>query len=155
MPAEQVSSDLNLSLFISVAALVLSVLSPLISALVNVIFRIKEKNIDIAAKQKEQEREFYYQHRAEVIERYISSAGKAIQTDRDQDFVTAMGEVYIYVDKSLWPLIDNIAQYVYSDNAFAAKDDFIELCKALSAEDIRTKHKDPSKHTDDFLPKDT
>ncbi|WP_297201412.1 hypothetical protein [uncultured Flavonifractor sp.] len=142
MPAEQVSSDLNLSLFISVAALVLSVLSPLISALVNGIFRIKEKNIDIAAKQKEQEREFYYQHRAEV-------------TDRDQDFVTAMGEVYIYVDKSLWPLIDKIAQYVYSDNAFAAKDDFIELCKALSAEDIRTKHKDPSKHTDDFLPKDT
>ena len=93
MPAEQVSSDLNLSLFISVAALVLSVLSPLISALVNGIFRIKEKNIDIAAKQKEQEREFYYQHRAEVIERYISSAGKAIQTDRDQDFVTAMGRL--------------------------------------------------------------
>lgn len=149
MPTEQVSTGLDLSIVIAVAALILSVLSPLISSVINGLFRIREKKLEIVAKQKEQELEFYYQHRAEVIERYISSAGKVIQTGQIVDFGLAMGEIYIYVDKSLWPLIDNIAEYVYSDKAFGAKDDFIKLCKELSAADIRTKYKRQPQHTNE------
>ena len=60
MPTEQVSTGLDLSLVIAIAALILSALSPLISSLVNGHFRIKEKKLDITEKQLEQERDFYY-----------------------------------------------------------------------------------------------
>lgn len=145
MPTEQVSTGLDFSLVIAVAALVLSVLSPLISSLVNGHFRIKEKKLDITEKQLELERDFYYQHRAEVIEKYISAAGQVIESgtyEGQADFGAVMGEIYFYVDESLWPLLDGISQYIHTDNSFSAKDDFITLCKALSSTEIRTQNKE-------------
>ena len=47
MPTEQVSTGLDLSLVIAIAALVLSALSPLISALISGLFQIKEKTLEI------------------------------------------------------------------------------------------------------------
>ena len=145
MPTEQVSTGLDLSLVIAVAALILSTLSPLISALVNGHFRIKEKQLDIASRQQEQEQNFYYRHRAEVIEKYISAAGQVIESgtlNGQAEFGAAMGEIYFYVDESLWPLLDGVSQYIHADNCFAAKDDFIKLCKALSSTEIRTQNKE-------------
>lgn len=141
MPTTQTSTGIDLSIVIAIAALVLSALSPLISAFVNGKFRIKEKKLDITAKKQEQEREFYYRHRAEVIENYIRATGQVIEADAQKnqmDFGSAMGEIYLYVDRSLWPLLDRIADYIHNENGFKAKDDFIELCKTLSSENVRT-----------------
>ncbi|HJG85747.1 hypothetical protein [Pseudoflavonifractor capillosus] len=154
MPTEQVSTGLDLSLVIAIAALVLSALSPLISALISGLFQIKEKTLEISAKQREQERDFYYRHRAEVIERYISTAGQAILSGRYYDFGNSMGEIYFYVDESLWPLLDNIAECFHNDKWFMAKGDFIKLCKELSSTEIRTQNKEQPQHTDTHQPKE-
>lgn len=154
MPVDQPSTALDLSLVIAIAALVLSALSPLVSALISGLFRIKEKRLELAAKQEEQQRDFYYRHRAEVIERYTSSAGRAILSGQYYDFGNSMGEIYFYVDESLWPLLDNIAQCFHTSQWFMAKDDFITLCKALSATDIRTEYKQQPQHTDKCQPED-
>ena len=141
MPTTQTSTGIDLSIVIAIAALVLSALSPLISAFVNGKFRIKEKKLDITAKKQEQEREFYYRHRAEVIENYIRATGQVIEADAQKnqmDFGSAMGEIYLYVDRSLWPLLDHIADYIHNESGAKAKDDFIELCKTLSSENVRT-----------------
>ena len=145
MPVDQPSSALDLSLVIAIAALVLSALSPLVSSLISGLFRIKEQKLELVAKQKEQERDFYYRHRAEVIEKYISVTGQVIESGHYKEqvaFGAAVGEIYIYVDETLWPLLDNISQHIHTDNCFAAKDDFIKLCKALSSTDIRTQNKE-------------
>lgn len=157
MPTEQVSTGLDLSLVIAVAALVLSALSPLVSSLISGLFRIKEQKLELAAEQKEQERDFYYRHRAEVIEKYISAAGQVIESgtyEGQADFGAVMGEIYFYVDESLWPLLDGISQYIHTDNSFSAKDDFIKLCKELSSTEIRTQNKEQPQHTDTHQPKE-
>ena len=110
----QANTGLDLSLVIAIAALVLSALSPLISALVSGVFNIKEKRLDISAKKNEQEQEFYYRHRAEVIENYIRATGEEIESltrTSHANFGSVMGEIYLYVDSSLWPLLDKISQF--------------------------------------------
>lgn len=152
----QANTGLDLSLVIAIAALVLSALSPLISALVSGVFNIKEKQLDISAKENEREQEFFYRHRAEVIENYIKATGAEIESLRHihPNFGSVMGEIYLYVDSSLWPLLDRISQYVHTDTASQAKDDFITLCKALSSAEIRTQNEPQPKDTDEHQPED-
>lgn len=152
----QANTGLDLSLVIAIAALVLSALSPLISALVSGAFNIKEKQLDISAKENEREQDFYYHHRAEVIENYIKATGEEIESLRNShaNFGSVMGEIYLYVDSSLWPLLDRISQYIHEDNASQAKDDFITLCKALSSAEIRTPNEAQPKDTDEHQPED-
>lgn len=157
MPTEPVSTGVDLSLVIAVAALVLSALSPLITSLIGGIFRLKEKSLDINERQNDQEIEFYYRHRAEVIEQYIKAAGQVIERGSGQNeekFGATMGEVYLYVDESLWPLLDSITDYIHTDRNASAKEDLIKLCKALSSTNIRTKDQSQPQHTDKPKPKD-
>ena len=153
----QANTGLDLSLVIAIAALVLSALSPLISALVSGVFNIKEKQLDISAKENEREQEFFYRHRAEVIENYIRATGEEIESltrTSHANFGSVMGEIYLYVDSSLWPLLDKISQYIHTDTGFQAKDDFITLCKALSSAEIRTQNEPQPKDTDEHQPED-
>lgn len=152
----QANTGLDLSLVIAIAALVLSALSPLISALVSGVFNIKEKQLDISAKENEREQEFFYRHRAEVIENYIKATGAEIESLKSSypNFGSVMGEIYLYVDSSLWPLLDRISQYIHVGNAPQAKDDFIKLCKALSSAEIRTQNEPQPKDTDEHQPED-
>lgn len=130
-----------LTIVISIAALVLAVASPMISSLINGIFRLKEQKQNIEAERKLKSLEFYQQHRAEVIERYISSAGKFCKHKApasQEEFGAASGEIYLYVDEALWPLLDKIEfdlrQYEYE----TASNALIDLCKALSAYGVRS-----------------
>lgn len=157
MPAEPASTGVDLSLVIAVAALVLSALSPLITSWIGGIFRLKEKSLDINERQNDQEIEFYYRHRAEVIEQYIKATGRVIELDtlnNEEIFGSTMGEVYLYVDESLWPLLDSITDYIHTGSHASAKEDFIKLCKALSYTNIRTKDQRQPQHTDNPQPKD-
>jgi len=80
------------------------------------------------------------QHRAEVIERYINAVGKAVQnfaTSNRQEFGEVMGEIYIYVDESLWPLLDAIANKIDKHNPSDPTDDLRKLCQALAKDGVR------------------
>ena len=84
---------------------------------------------------------YFDQHRAEVIERFISSAGAAIKlptNDAQTGFGASSGEIYLYVDKSLWPLIDNINECLQRFDREQANVHFKEFCKALSAQHVRS-----------------
>ena len=153
---QTVSSDIDVSLIISIIALVVSALSPIISSIINGKYQIKvakleaeeelkRKRLEIEAEAQRRYHEFYEQHRAEVIERYINSVGKAIQrfaSGNLQEFGESMGEVYMYIDKSLWPLLDTIARKLDRHNPVDPSAEFRELCQKLSYDSVRAKYKE-------------
>ena len=146
MPIEQVSETakgIDLSLAIAIAALILSALSPLVSSIIGGIFHYMEKKLELKAEVERRNHEFYEQHRAEVIERYINAVGKAAQNfavGNRQEFGESMGEIYMYVDKSLWPLLDSIASKINKHTPGDPSAELRELCQKLSADSIRPKH---------------
>lgn len=143
MPLEQVLS-VDLSLIIAFAALALSALSPLFSALITGSFHMREKQLEIDARKAEQEAEFYLRHRSEVIEQYIIATGRVIESNtphNQESFGSVMGEIYLYVDSSLWVLLDRISENIHCSNTSVARDDFIALCKTLSVLKVRTPDK--------------
>lgn len=141
----------NLSLVISIAALLLSFLSPFLSALINGAFRLKEKKLDISAAREKEQQSFYIQHRAEVIERYISTAGAALKnpcTETMKNYGASIGEVYLYVDSSLWPEIDKLDSLVryHADNSPGITL-LNSICKSLSLIEVRPKYQpDPKRN---------
>lgn len=165
MPVEQIeqaaqtavaSGEIDLALKISIIALIVSAVSPLLSSIISGIFQlitkrietaseIRQKQLELKAEAERRHHEFYEQHRAEVIERYINSVGKAIQdfaSGNRQQFGESMGEVYMYVDKSLWPLLDSIAKKFDRHNPVDPSEELMELCQKLSEEGIRAKYEE-------------
>lgn len=152
MPVEQVveqaagnANSIDLSLIIALAALILSLISPIISSIINGMFRLKEKEIELKAEAEKRDQDFYVQHRAEVIERYINAVGKAVQNfaaSNRQEFGEVMGEIYIYVDESLWPLLDVIADKIDKHNPSDPTDDLRKLCQALAKDGVRPRNQD-------------
>ncbi len=143
----ETAKNIDLSLVISVTALILSVLSPVISSIIGGIFRIREKKLDLKAEAERRNHEFYEQHRAEVIERYINTVGKAAQyfaAGNIQEFGESMGEIYLYVDQTLWPLLDSIAAKINRHNPSDPSAELRELCKKLSANSVRSEQKKPN-----------
>lgn len=103
MPSEiQAVQGIDMSLIIAIAALILSIVSPLLSALLNGIFRIKEKNLDIQSAAAKYNQEYYEKHRAEVIENYIQSVSNVVKLKRADDeaaYMSSMSEVLLYLDE--------------------------------------------------------
>lgn len=145
------SSKVDISLIISIVALIISALSPVISSVINGKYQLKvtkieteeelkRKKMELEAEAQRRYHEFYEQHRAEVIERYINSVGKTIQNfaaGNRQEFGESMGEIYMYVDESLWPLLDSIAQKLDRRNPSDPSPELRELCQKLSHNNIR------------------
>lgn len=131
--------DLNLA--IALAALLLSLLSPIFSALITGHFRLKEKRLDLAAEREKEQQSFYNQHRAEVIERFISAAGAALKDPERSTLAAygaAKGEIYLYVDKALWSEIDRLDALVqYSADNSEGLSLLSSICKQLSLEEVR------------------
>lgn len=127
----------NASLIISLAALALSILSPWLSAR----HLRKAKEMELKAEAERRREEFYDQHRAEVIERYITAVGEICKTELPQDlhaYGKALGEVYLYVDQSLWPLLDTISEKIERHEFQPPTAEFIQLCKALADGSVRS-----------------
>ena len=131
----------NLSIIISVAALALSIVSPVVSSWITGYYKIKEKENDYLHEKEQQSKDFYLQHKAEVIEKYIKTAGIVIKSngfsDSKQKFGEAMGEIYLYIAESQWPLIDNVSRFIAEKNYEQAEKSLIGLCKYLSAYNVR------------------
>lgn len=148
-------SGVNIALVISIVALIVSALSPVISSIISGKYQIKvaiieaeeelkRKQLEIETEAMRRSHEFFEQHRAEVIERYINSVGKTIQNfaaGNREGFGESMGEIYMYVDQSLWPLLDSIAKKFDRRNPGDPSAELRELCQKLSGDGIRTKYK--------------
>lgn len=143
--AVQNANSIDVSLVISIVALILSILSPVASSIISGVFHFAEKKMELKAEAERRNHEFYEQHRAEVIERYINAVGKAAQNFRvgnRQEFGESMGEIYMYVNQSLWPLLDSIANKFDRHNPGDPSAELKELCQRLSSDNIRPKHKE-------------
>lgn len=133
----------DLSVLISIVAIILAAVSPFASAIISGLFRLKERKLDLDAEEIRRKNEFYDRHRAEVIEQYISAVGLLAQRTSKESldkFGSASGEIYLYVDQEHWELLDSINEKAFSSSPYDLYPLFIELCKRLSSENIRPKH---------------
>lgn len=156
--APETSGSVDVALIIAIIALIVSALSPIISSVIGGIYQLKaakveaeeelkRKQLEIDAEAKRRYHEFYEQHRAAVIERYINAVGKAAQNfvvGNRQEFGESMGEIYMYVDQSLWPLLDSIAGKINKHTPGDPSTELKELCQKLSADSVRPKHEEES-----------
>ncbi len=127
---------------ISGAALVLAIVSPVVSSLISGHYRIKELKIKEQAEKESRQQEILDVHRATVIENYISSVGKFCNHGDTASIIECgkyMGEIYLYVDEANWPLLDSIYTAITVKHQPPVKE-FQELCKILSHDNIRKKY---------------
>lgn len=139
----------DISIVISLAALLFSLLSPVLSSLISGFFRLREKKLELRAELDKQWLAFHTQRRAEVIESYIQAVGRASESATRENlsrFGGARGEVYLYVDEDLWPLLDSISSYVSHSNYTLALDSLSDLCKELSSRDAGPRSLKPKQH---------
>lgn len=137
---QAVTHDIDLTLIVAIAALVLSIISPFVSAWINGYYRIKEKELDASAENKRYHRQFYETHRAEVIERYISAASSRIASDNiesEANYLSAMSEVYLYLDKSLWKFVHDVNSGIDTNDDSLAISSLLSLCKNLARNGVR------------------
>ena len=72
---------LDLPIIISICALVLSILSPVLSAWISGHYRIKEKKLDLTAAKDKELHEIQVRHKMEVIEEYVRAVGELAKCD--------------------------------------------------------------------------
>lgn len=123
------------SLIIALAALALSILSPLASAWISGHYRIKEIELQQKHEQERERQSFYIQHRAEVIEKYIRSAGAVIYAKSSGDlreFGEVAGEIYFYLDKSEWTWVEVLNDEINRYDWDGAKGSLFHLCEILA-----------------------
>ena len=140
MEVNFVDSNFDLSLVISLAALLFSFLSPVLSSLISGYFRLREKKLELKAELDKQSNIFFSQHRAEVIEAYIEAVGRVSASSTSENlsrFGGARGEVYLYIDEDLWPLLDSISNNVSSCDYTLALDLLSDLCKELASRGLQ------------------
>lgn len=132
--------DIDLTLIVAIAALVLSIVSPFVSSLISGHYRIKERELDAVDEHKRYHRQFYEAHRAEVIERYISAASNRIASDTmesEANYLSAMSEVYLYLDEPLWKFVYDVNSGIDTNDESLAISSLLSLCKNLAREGIR------------------
>ena len=124
--------QLTLAAIISGIALVAAIISPMLTTLI----KNKHETKMYMAK-------FYIHHRAEVIERYVSSVGAVIHgqlTEDLREYGKHAGEIYVYVPERLWLTIEQIDLAIRALDCEAAAGHFRVLCVELSKEKPRAVH---------------
>ena len=120
------------ALLMSLAAILLSVLSPLLTALINNHYHLKFKNMD-----------FYETRRAGAIESYIHAAGAYIQNasiENAQAYGIAYGDIFLFAPSSLWPEIEALnKELIGPRNPILFHSHFTKICQSLSPEYPRIK----------------
>lgn len=125
-------NSITWSAIISGIALVAAVLSPVITTI------LTNRHQD-----KVWVRENYTRHKAEVIERYVQNTGVALKEQLAknlENYGNSFGEIFFYVPKELWPLIETIDAEISAHCVTQKSQDvFTELCKELAQEARRPK----------------
>ena len=112
------------SLVIAIAALLVSVLSPTLTAIVN-----------NSHARKMHELEFYQSHRVSAIESFIRSAGRCCGDGAMENFGehgAHFGEIYMYIPETLWPMVDDINAALAEPDYKKAQSALLKFCKELS-----------------------
>ena len=128
-----------LPIIISVCALVLSIISPVLSAWLNGRYRIKEKKLDLMASREKDLREVQVRHKMEVIEEYVRAVGELSKYDnlnKEVAYGAVSGQIYLYVDKKYWPLLADISEAIKCNNLHLISDKLSELCQLLATDNI-------------------
>ena len=109
---------------ISITALVVSVLCPVLTALVNNLFQLKFRN-----------RDFFDKHHAEVIEGYLRTAGACTCNDSKEarvEYGKYYAEIFLYAPESLWSDIELFHEMIASGSAKGTYAQLIKISKVLS-----------------------
>lgn len=149
--AVQTASPVDWSLIIAVAALAFSLASPIVAAWISGHYQLKQKQLEFKNAKELRQQQFFDEHRAQVIETYITTAGAAIQEPSHQTMVSfgkSAGEIYLYVPDTLWRQIDTLNEEIADGDTDAAEATFTMLCKALSKENIRPHDQGEPKRVD-------
>lgn len=143
----QASTPVDWSLLIAIAALVFSVASPIASALITGHYQLRQKELEYTNAAKVRNQEFYTQHRAEVIERFLKAAGSVInfQTHSNmEEYGKTVAEMYIYVPEKYWGYIDSIDDCITNGDRDSGMNELTTLAGKLSEEHIRFEsHEEP------------
>lgn len=134
--------DNVVALVISISALLFSVLSPIVTAIINGHYSIKEKDLAMRSNSAKENNDFYIKHRAKVIEAYLSAAGRVIYYDDKKastNFGKCAAEIYLYIDESEWHYIDSINQGISSFKYLETRDALESLAKIIAKKyNVRT-----------------
>lgn len=134
--------DSTVALIISISALLFSVLSPIVTAIINGHYSIKEKDLAMRSNSAKENNDFYIKHRAKVIEAYLSAAGRVIYYDDKKastNFGKCAAEIYLYIDESEWHYIDSINQGISSFKYLETRDALESLAKIIAKKyNVRT-----------------
>lgn len=118
--------SLNWSAVISGIALIVAIISPVVTTILN------NRHQD-----KMWIRDNFSRHKTEVIENYVKSTGTVLKkatTDTLADYGNCYGEIFFYTPESVWPLIEKIDKaIVYRAIREEEQQIFVELCKQLSS----------------------
>lgn len=121
----ETATKIDAPLIISLAALVLAILSPLVTAWVQGKYRLKEIKQEAQRDAQRHEQQYYTEHRTEVIENYIRAGMRLSVTESSADiaaFEVASGEIYLYLGKEYWELLGLVDETVeigqYADIRF-------------------------------------
>lgn len=115
---------MNWSLLISLSALLVSVLSPTLTALVNNAHSAKQERI-----------RFRQEHQFAAISNYLRAAGIVCGywiPENMSVYLSCCGEMYFYTPEKLWHFIDEISSALLEKNTRAAQTWLLEFGKELS-----------------------
>lgn len=144
----KILNQVDLSLVISLAALFLAVLSPIVSGILTGHYSVKIRKMETEdARRQRIENEERQKQEAEaaahqsdldrrncVIRDYIRSAGRAYYGGGFTEFGENMSEIYLYLDESYWLILDKIKYDLEQEQFGQYSGDLIMLIKKLSAE---------------------
>lgn len=132
-------SNFNVSDWMSGIALVVSVASPMVTAIIN-----------SRSQRKIKEMELIDLRRSDAISAYIQATGSYIQDPRTSTaaaYGSAYGEIFLYTPESLWMPISALnTKIVKRDTVEAMYQDFSKICMELSKL-MENKPKKPKKKT--------
>lgn len=138
----------NFAVSISLIALTSTIISPLLTAIINGGVSLLLRALDHKHERKLREQQYYTQHRADVIEQYISAAGKAARVrnaEAKAEFGAVMGEIYLYIDETAWPLLAEIEQNILYSDREGSTEALTKLCKELSRDGVRNTNSSKTK----------
>lgn len=116
---------MNWNIVISGVTLIAAIASPIITTQLNNRFQMRVHR-----------QQFYDEHRAQTIEKFVSSVGQLCSDIEREQFLREYGknssEIYLYIPENLWDNVDRINLAIYTENYKQARTELTELCKALN-----------------------
>jgi len=106
-------------------ALIVAIISPILTAIINNHHQTKMKKIEISIASK-----------LKIIEDYLSSAGQIIYHNGEastESYSIAIGRIYSASPRFLWEKISLLDEMIYSRNWEDAHTQFLEISQALAS----------------------